>query len=258
MTTPRIYMPYISQEDSIVRLEGDNVRYIKTVLRLKEGDRLKLFDGTSSEYTAIIKSLDNRTTFAEIIEKEDIGHPGVHITLAQSLPKSGKMDVIVQKATELGVTKIVPFFSARSIPRLTEAKMSARISRWQKIAVEASKQCRRVTVPKISNIVTFDDMLRRADTQSLRIILWEEETETGLKIVLRDTRWAHTDSFFFVVGPEGGFTREEVTKARANDFVPITLGTQILRTETVALAILAILQYEKGIFITRGEGTRTI
>lgn len=247
MTTPRIYIPGIPEETTVLELDTDNLKYLKTVLRLKIGDPLILFDGTRYEYESVIKDYTATTASVEITGKEPIRLPDVHITLAQSLPKAGKMDLIVQKATELGVTTIIPFTSERSIPKLSGEKMMRRVSRWRKIAIEASRQCRRSSVPEVTDIIPFDAMLERGNTKGLRIIFWEDEFKRGLKDILRDKTWDGVTDYFLVVGPEGGFSWAEVERAHTRKFLSATLGTYILRTETAGLSIISIIQYEKGI-----------
>ena len=248
MTTPRIYFPRISEEENTVYLKGENLRYIKNVLRLKKGASLILFDGGRFEYETIIRDFAANHASLEITGKEPIPYPDINITLAQSLTKSTKMDFIIQKTTELGVTKIIPFVSSRSIPKLSKNKISQRVSRWRKIAIEASKQCRRTIIPEITDIISFDEMLKLPDENDLPIIFWEEELDRGLKKILRDQKWEGTKNFFLVIGPEGGFSWEETEKALNNDFISATLGKYILRVETAALTVLSILQYERGMF----------
>jgi 16S rRNA (uracil1498-N3)-methyltransferase len=258
LTIPRIYFPRMSEDDTLVELEGENLKYIRNVLRLKEGNPLILFDGSRYEYTTIIRAYTARNASLEITGKQSIQHPTTNITLAQSLAKSAKMDFIVQKATELGVTRLIPFVSSRSIPKLSEHKISTRVSRWRKIAVEASRQCRRAIIPEITNIISFDEMLKQPDKDDVCIIFWEEESKRGLKTILRDEKWKDSNHFFLVVGPEGGFSREEADRASRNSFTSATLGKYILRTETAALTILAIIQYERGIFSRIEEREHTV
>jgi 16S rRNA (uracil1498-N3)-methyltransferase len=175
-----------------------------------------------------------------------LAREAVRITLAQSLPKTDKMDLIIQKATELGASNIAPFVSSRSIPVLTPDKARQRRERWQKIALEAARQCRRPDVPEVGPVVTFREMLDASADAQLKIIFWEEEEGTTIKRVLGE----HADALSIVIaiGPEGGFSPEEVEAARARGFIPTTLGKQVLKTETAGLATLAIIQYERGIF----------
>jgi len=252
---PRIYHPRTLNEGTSIDLEEEYCAYLRDVLRLKEGDELTLFDGVGHEYKALIRGVSSRAVHLEVITKEDIRLPETRITLAQSLPKGNKMDFIIQKSTELGVSRIVPFISSRSIPRLTGARATGKAARWRKVAVEASRQCGRGDVPEVSEIVSFDEMLRSADGDALRIILWEAEAQRGIREILTDERHAGVDGFCIVIGPEGGFSWEEIEKARQGGFLSAGLGRLILRTETAPLAVLSILQYEKGLFGTLREDT---
>ncbi len=165
------------------------------------------------------------------------------ITLAQSLLKGEKMDFLIQKATELGAKEIVPFFSSRSVPLLDRSKKLERYRRWEKIAIEASKQCGRGFIPKIDHICDYSEMLSLAPLESLRLILWEEEGER-LKEVLKESK--DKKRIFFIVGPEGGLSQEEVEKSKGMGFIPVYMGQRILRAETASLCLLSILQYEWG------------
>jgi 16S rRNA (uracil1498-N3)-methyltransferase len=150
---------------------------------------------------------------------------------------------LIQKATELGVKEIIPFFSSRSIPLLEKSRRLKRHHRWEKIAIEASKQCGRGVVPKVELVKDYPDMLRTASTDSLRLILWENEG-VNLREVLEGSK--ERKKIFFVIGPEGGFSQDEVEKAKRAGFVAVTLGRRILRAETASLCLLSILQYERG------------
>ncbi|MDD5723716.1 MAG: 16S rRNA (uracil(1498)-N(3))-methyltransferase [Syntrophales bacterium] len=255
MATPRIYHPQTLSEGTSAKLEEEYCAYLRDVLRLKEGDRLILFDGVGHEYKAVIKDLSSRAVHLDVITKEDIRLPETRITLAQSLPKGSKMEFIIQKATELGVSRIVPFISSRSIPRLTGDRATGKAARWRKVAVEASRQSGRGDVPEVSEIVSFDEMLRSADGDALRIILWEAEAQRGIREILTDKRYAEVNGFCIAIGPEGGFSWEEIEKARQGGFLSASLGRLILRTETAPLAVLSIIQYEKGLFGTFKETT---
>jgi len=255
VATPRIYHPQALDEGTATTLGEEYCAYLRDVLRLKEGDGLTLFDGVGHEYRAVIRTFTPGAAELEVITKENIRLPETRITLAQSLPKGSKMEFIIQKATELGVRRIIPFISSRSIPRLTGTRAAGKAARWRKVAVEASRQCGRGDVPEVSEIISFDEMLRTADGDALRIILWEGEEQLGIREVLTDERYAGVNGFCVVIGPEGGFSWEEVEKAQKNGFLPTSLGRLILRTETAPLAVLSILQYEKGLFGTTKEDT---
>jgi 16S rRNA (uracil1498-N3)-methyltransferase len=153
------------------------------------------------------------------------------------------MDYLIQKATELGIKELIPFYSSRSIPHLEKASRLRRHHRWEKIAIEASKQCGRGVIPVIKPLQEYSEMLQTVSSDSLRLILWEKEG-TRLKEVLGRTE--EKTKVFFIVGPEGGLSQEEVEQAKKTGFIPITLGERILRAETASLCLLSILQYERG------------
>ena len=247
MTVPRIFLPSPMEVGFLCDLREEDQTYIKSVLRLKKNDHLVVFDGAGHEYQAMIHEIKTNRTVVEILKKHRVQDKPVRITLSQALPKAGKMDFIIQKATELGVDRIIPFQSARSVSRLTDDKKRQKALRWQKIAVEAARQCGRADVPVISPCLEFPEMIRDEGRKASKIIFWEEETHCGIKDYLNQKHTAISDEFFVIVGPEGGFLKEEVNQAREAGFQSVSLGRQILRVETAALAIMAIIQYEKGI-----------
>jgi 16S rRNA (uracil1498-N3)-methyltransferase len=153
------------------------------------------------------------------------------------------MDYLVQKATELGVNEIIPFLSSRSVPLIDRSGSLKRRHRWERIAIEASKQCGRGVVPKMGFLQDYSEMLQTAPSNSLRLILWERE-EVKLKDVLERSK--EKKRIFFIVGPEGGFSQEEIGEAKTAGFIAISLGKRILRAETASLCLLSILQYDQG------------
>ena len=253
MSAPRIYHPGIVEESGKAELTEDYLRYITQVLRLKEGDRVVLFDGRGYEYETRIDSLGPDHVILDIVTREAVPLPEREITLAQSLPKGTKMDFIIQKSTELGVNRIIPFTSARSIPRIKEGKSDAKVLRWRRIAVEASRQCRRTTVPEVTEVRSYSDMLVSPAPGTRVIIFWEGERERGIREILRYDASETAMDFFLIVGPEGGFSDEEVLKAKNRGFITASLGRQILRTETAPLAILSVIRYEQGEFSPPAE-----
>lgn len=240
----RFYVPNPHIEKEMLKIEGNEVRHIRRVLRLKVGDNLSVFDGSGREYEGTIVEEDPSAVMVmvqNILSSKTESH--LEITLAQSMVKGEKMDYLIQKATELGVKKIIPFFSYRSVPLLDKSKRLKRYHRWERIAVEASKQCGRGVVPKIEPLKDYSEMLQTAPLDSLRLILWEKVGES-LKEVLKESK--EKKKVFFIVGPEGGMSDEEVEHAKRAGFIPVTLGRRILRSETASLCLLSILQYERG------------
>src|SRR4030042_2123770 len=240
----RFYVPNPRIEQGLLKVEGNEVRHIRRVLRLKVGDRLVLFDASAKEYEGIIVE---ESPSSVVMKVENISslpkESSLEITLAQSLLKGAKMEYVIQKATELGTKKIVPFFSSRSVPLLDKSKKLRRYHRWEKIAIEACKQCGRITVPRVEPLQNYSEMLGMASSEALRLILWEKEGQ-GLKEVLKESEGR--TKIFFMVGPEGGMNDEEVGEAKKAGLIPITLGKRILRSETAGLCLLSVLQYEWG------------
>ncbi len=240
----RFYVPQPWIENGMLKIEGDEVKHIRKVLRLKTGDGIVVFDGLGKELegTIVEERLSSVVIRIQNIFSSERDSP-LEVTLAQSLLKGEKMDYLIQKATELGVKEIIPFFSSRSVPFLEKSRRLKRHYRWEKIAVEASKQCGRGVVPKIESLQDYSDMLQMASTEDLRLILWERE---GIKLKEVLERSKEKRKIFFIIGPEGGFNQLEVDEAKKAGFTPVTLGRRILRAETASLCFLSILQYERG------------
>jgi 16S rRNA (uracil1498-N3)-methyltransferase len=240
----RFYVPQPWIENGMLKIEGDEVKHIRKVLRLKTGDGIVVFDGLGKELegTIVEERLSSVVIRIQNIFSSERDSP-LEVTLAQSLLKGEKMDYLIQKATELGVKEIIPFFSSRSVPFLEKSRRLKRHHRWEKIAVEASKQCGRGVVPKIESLQDYSDMLQMASTEDLRLILWERE---GIKLKEVLERSKEKRKIFFIIGPEGGFNQLEVDEAKKAGFTPVTLGRRILRAETASLCFLSILQYERG------------
>jgi 16S rRNA (uracil1498-N3)-methyltransferase len=222
-------------------IAGEDVRHIVTVLRMKIGEELLLCDGQGNEYRVRITALGRTAVTTEIVGQEKHGIRLPRITLGQGLPKSDKMDFIVQKATELGVSRIVPLVTERTIVKVKDEEK--RTSRWQKIAREAAMQSNRPDIPKVDAVIAFKDFLRTLNPEAgtLLLLSWEEGREP-VKNVLR--RQSGVQTIVVLVGPEGGFSTAEAELARAKGFHPVSLGPNILRTETAALAVLSMIGYE--------------
>ena len=246
MTIPRLYLPRPLETGAVCAAAADQARYLKTVLRMREGDPLLIFNGTGWEYEAVIRRQTADGTELEITGRRALPAAEIHVTLCQAVPKVEKMDGIIRHATELGAERIVPFLAERSVPRWQSEQLPRKRERWQKIAVEASRQCGRPDIPEIGEIVTFERMLRDVPESGLRLIPWEEETKTGIREILRDPARSGMKEFVLVIGPEGGFSAGEIELARQAGFLSVSLGKRVLRVETASLAVLAVLQYERG------------
>lgn len=252
MTLPRLYLPRPLERGALCDPTPDQARYLGTVLRMREGDPLLVFNGTGQEYGAVLRR-GPAGILLEITDRRTEPAAGIDITLCQAIPKAEKLDGIVRHATELGVSRIIPFFAERSVPRWPEAKSRLKRERWQKIALEGARQSGRTDIPEIGPVVPFDEMLRSGRPGSLGLILWEGETELGIREVFRDPRHDGVGAFHLAIGPEGGFGHEEIERAQRAGFLSVSLGRRVLRVETAALTVLALVQYEKGALGGGGE-----
>jgi 16S rRNA (uracil1498-N3)-methyltransferase len=240
----RFYVSHPHVDGGVLRVEGTEARHIRKVLRLKAGDPVTIFDGSAKEYDGCIVELGPSFVLVRVEKASSPQKDSpLEITLAQSLLKGEKMDYVIQKATELGVREIVPFFSSRSVPLLERSKRLERHHRWERIGMEASKQCGRAILPVVRTLQDYDEMLRLVPGDALCFILWEKEGMV-LKQTLR--RSAEKKKIFFIVGPEGGLSETEVEASKKAGFIPVTLGKRIVRAETASLCLLSILQYEWG------------
>jgi len=237
------------KEDKVT-IGGDEARHIAQVLRLKEKDRIKVFTGEGREYLAEIIQASKKEVIGRILKESRLDtEPPVEITLIQGIPKSNKMDFIVQKATELGVKRIIPVITQRTIIRLDKEKAKVRRIRWQRIALEAAKQSGRAIIPEVREAIPFIQALDNLNRERLNLIPWEEETSTSLKEVLKHhtSHIPHPTSQITVfIGPEGGFTSGEVGAAKKRGALSVSLGPRLLRTETAGLVTLAMILYELG------------
>ncbi len=226
-------------------LTGDEARHVAAVLRMRSGDVIRLVDQEGWEYRAVLDGVSARRVEVVLLERlpPEQG-PSRRIILGQALPKFQKMDYIVQKATELGVSGMLPFLASRSIDRANPEQLRIKCLRWRKIAAEAAKQCGRHRVPLIEKVSTFHDIVTADRDNSLKIILWEDEKRCGLKEVVHRSR--DDSNAIVLVGPEGGFSAAEIELASGCGYQPVSLGRHIMRTETASLYVLSVLHYEGG------------
>lgn len=243
--------PNITGDRARITDEGD-IDHIRSVLRLKKGDEIILLDGEGSEYRAILSSLNARVLYLELTIPPVIHpRPKTILALIQGLPKNPKMEIIIQKATELGITRITPVTTLRSVPI---GKMENRFLRWQRIGREAASQAGRAYLPLIERPISLDRFLDGylIRPRSLSILLWEDEKRVRLrdvlKIRLQNIRYRtwNIDSIDLFIGPEGGFSEEEVSGMKRKGILSCSLGQNLLRTETASLAALSIILYEFG------------
>lgn len=244
MSARRFMITSRSVRNGYASFDGDLFNHMVRVLRLGTGTPLILVDERGREYHGVIDQVDREWVVVKITEElvvsDESENGTARITICQALPKGEKTELILQKGTELGAHDFWLFGGRRSVARVREDQQAAKLERWNRITAEAARQCGRRTIPTVS---WFPTAVEAADSSShgLRLLLWESERKQQLKHVLADQ--SPPASAIVAIGPEGGFDPLEVRHFVRRDFTPVTLGERILRTETAALAITAILQY---------------
>ena len=237
----RFFLPMQQIQDHRATLIGAELNHLRRVLRLRTEDRVVLFDDGGCEHEGIIRDLSEDRAEIEILRSYRVDNESpLKTSLALGLTKGEKMDWVVEKATELGVHTILPFFSSYTVPKLNERKMAQRSERWQKIAVSAAKQCGRARIPEILALKEFRDLLNAVSRDALRLLFWEKECEQRLS-ELKETRTVISE-VVVTIGPEGGFSAQEAAMALGQGFEAVGLGRRILLAETAAVAALAAVQ----------------
>ncbi len=252
---PRFFITPDQVNGPRIMVSGDDLRHIRSVLRKQPGDTLILLDGQGMEYTVRISAMERSEIITDIVSEARRESRSPLVTLGQGLPKSEKMDWIVQKATELGVSSIAPLITERTIVKVKDGEK--RISRWKKIVREAAMQSNRPDIPRVCPIASFPDFLlsldpgpRTTDPRNstldpcpltLNLLPWEEGT-VPIKGVLRKN--PGVKNIIVLIGPEGGFSAKEAEAAGERNFHAVSLGPNILRTETAAVAALSMIAYE--------------
>ena len=230
-------------EDGLIRITGSDVNHIKNVLRIRQGEEMLVSDGTGRDYLCQAEEIAGQEVTVRILETEEKGRElPSRIWLFQGLPKSDKMEFIIQKAVELGAAGIVPVSTRNTVVKLDPKKEEAKVKRWQAIAESAAKQSKRSLVPRVSGIMTLKEAFDYVESQgfSVRPIPYVHEAGMdGTKTEL-DAAGPGQDIAVFI-GPEGGFDEREIELALSKGVRPISLGRRILRTETAGLALLSVL-----------------
>jgi 16S rRNA (uracil1498-N3)-methyltransferase len=240
MSGRRFFVEGVHRPGETVQMEGADAHHILHVLRLRRGDRLEIIDTAAHVFEAELRG--DHAVVALLRELAPQAARGMRVDVAQALPKGQKMDYVVEKVTELGAGAILPFSSERTIARDVGA---SKLTRWRRIARSASEQCGRRGVPAVTAPLEFDQLLGRFCAYDLVLFAWESADSQPLRSRLRDLLKG-ARNVLAVVGPEGGFSHAEADAARSAGAELISLGPNILRTETAALVLIAILNYETG------------
>jgi 16S rRNA (uracil1498-N3)-methyltransferase len=236
----RFFIDPIALRGEDVVLTAEIVRHLG-VLRLAAGAEILLLDGSGILCQCRITRLDRKSGAAVVLRRTTQTEATFPIELLQALPKGDKMDLVLQKGTELGINRFVPLQTDRSIPRLPTGREEQRHERWLRIIREAARQCRRPCLPELGALSTLEEALANCQSE-LRLMLWEEGSQP-LEAVLRREVPAGAA---VLIGPEGGFSEKEAATARRYGFVPVLFGPRILRSETAGFAAATILQYRYG------------
>lgn len=240
----RFYAPPEAISSGSISIGGAEAHHIVDVMRLKEGDTVTVFDGTGTEYDGTIAACRRKAVIVTVKHARRVSSPAaVHLTLIQALPKKEKMDMIIEKATELGVSSVIPVVTARTIVDWDAAKRERSVERWRKIATGAAKQSGRADVPSIGGVVRFKDLMAHHGPYDRAYIAALSEGALPLREALAGVTGSGR-RLAFAIGPEGDFTPEEVAAAVAAGFTLISLGRRVLKSDTAALAALAIAAYE--------------
>lgn len=241
MHQDRFFIPHTPVNPEIW-IEGKEAHHILHVKRAKRGNKITLFDGKGTEYKAIVIETQ-RSRLKVFIENAQIvdREPGVAITIAFAIPKGKFSDILIQKCSELGISTLIPLHCERNVVTMTE-KSAEKLERWNKIVIEASKQCKRNVLANITDGVEVEDFLKTLCNYDLSLIACLMPYTKPLKVVLRER--PSVKKVACLIGPEGGFTDYEAELAVEKGCIPISLGSSTLRIETAAIAISSMLLYE--------------
>ncbi|AJA48378.1 ribosomal RNA small subunit methyltransferase E [Clostridium pasteurianum DSM 525 = ATCC 6013] len=242
----KFFVPENNMDGKIATITGDDVKHIYKVLRLKAGDKININNYKGKEFVAEIRSIDKAAVICNIIEEVNADNESsIKIHLYQALPKASKMELIIQKATELGVISIIPVITKRVVVK-NEFGESKKIDRWNKIALEACKQSKRTLIPKVKNTIDFNEFLEEVKEFDLIVVPYENEKNHGIKNMISNIRDRYITNVAIMVGPEGGFEDEEIKRLEEVGAYIVTLGPRILRTETAGFVCSSLIMYELG------------
>lgn len=240
----QFFVPPENIQGSRIVITGEDVNHIKNVLRMKIGEEIAVSNGSDGrEYRCGIEEIGEEIVCSLRFIKEDGVELPSRITLFQGLPKADKMELIIQKAVELGAYEIVPVSMVRSVVKLDEKKKHSRITRWQAISEAAAKQSKRSLIPQIRDVMTMRQAIEYAKKMDILFIPYElAEDMSKTRELFSSIKPGKHIGFF--IGPEGGFDKSEIQYALEAGVKPVTLGKRILRTETAGMAVLSILMYQ--------------
>jgi 16S rRNA (uracil1498-N3)-methyltransferase len=244
----RYFLPADQFQADYVTIQGEDAHHLLRVIRAQVGDTIICSDGMKQHVLARIRDMQPTIVKAQIIEHLAVSsEPEMDIWIAQSLPKADKMELIIQKGTELGAARFIPFVSERTIVHYDDKKEAKRTERWQKIAKEAAEQSHRQIIPHVDPVRTWKEMMKFAAEADVAWICYEKETEVLWRPAIQQAliNIAHR-RLLILIGPEGGFSEQEIIQAKQANIQAVSLGKRILRTETASWVALTCLLYESG------------
>ncbi|MDZ7672088.1 MAG: RsmE family RNA methyltransferase [Halanaerobiales bacterium] len=238
--------------NNVVEIRGNDFNHISNSLRLKPEDKIIITIGDGYDYIVELKEFTDKAVFGNIIDKSiNKSEPKIKVDLAQAIPKNRNIELVIQKGTEMGVNNIIPLDTERTIVKLTPSKEKRRLKRWQKIAQEAAKQSQRGKIPEIKDLFSVNDNNKLQTLFSkydLILVLYAGKANKSMKNILKKYKDEKLKKILILIGPEGGFSSEEIELFKNNDLNNnveiVTLGTRILRTETAGLTALTSVMYE--------------
>ncbi len=233
-------------KENEILIQGDDVKHIYKVLRLEPGDKISINDCKGKEYIGQISEVNKLEVKVSLLNEIELNNESpLKISLYQGLPKSAKMDLIVQKATELGVSEITPVVTQRVVVK-NELGEFRKTDRWRRIALEACKQSKRSIIPQINPPIEFEELINELKDFDLIVVPYENEDGRGIKNILKDIDGKIIKSAAVIIGPEGGFEETEIDNLRSCGAYIVTLGPRILRTETAGFVAISMLMYDLG------------
>jgi 16S rRNA (uracil1498-N3)-methyltransferase len=242
----RFFIEEIIEEDNLCLIPEKEARHMTKVLRMKADDPFILITGKGEAFEAVIETASKNGVYARIIKPLPLtASSPVEIEICQAILKPRMMDYMIEKTSELGVSRIQPFYSDRTVIKPDKNSASNKIRHWRMIAQSALKQCGRAVPADIAEPAGFKEMVKASSEKSgVKVVLWEGEERSDLKTRLRGKET--TEAFTGIIGPEGGFTGQEINLMRDAGIIPVSVGSRILRAETAAIALTTIIQYEWG------------
>ncbi|MDD5129881.1 MAG: RsmE family RNA methyltransferase [Candidatus Omnitrophica bacterium] len=239
----RFFVEKINAVDKQVILgDPDQLHHFKDVLRIKPGELVAVFDRLGNEYLAAVVEINSDCAKLEIKEKRPFNNLDIEITVACAIPKKVKMDDIIDKLTQLGVACIIPLQTERVVVKLDKQKKMQRLQRWEKIAVSAVKQSQRSKFVEITPVTDFKELIANSEDFDLKLIPTLESERKTLKSIFNQPEAAGFKKILILVGPEGDFSAREISLAKASGFLPVTLGSQVLRVDTAAIAVVSFIK----------------